>query len=125
MTAVRHLEPGQTGPSPRDQLIAARVRATIAMQRRVKTRIAEDLWGRSQQWFSLRINGHVAFTAGELIELANYLGVNVNEWQAGPGPTPTNGKPTVAYVAPYLASTNDNGQRATPPTTGHLSLVAS
>jgi hypothetical protein len=123
MTALETLEPGP-GPSRRDQVIAARVRATIAVQRRVKTHIAADVWGRSQQWFSLRINGHVPFTAGELIDLADHLGVNVNEWQEGTGPTPSGGQPTVAYVAPYLASTNDGGQRATPPRTGHLSLVA-
>ena len=39
-------------------------------------------------------------------------------------PTLPGGQPTVAYVAPYLAASNDEGQRATPPRTGHLSLVA-
>jgi hypothetical protein len=94
------------------------------MQRRVKTQIAADVWGRSQQWFSLRINGHVPFTAGELIDLANYLDIDVNIWQQDTDPSPSNGEPTVAYSAPYLAHSNDDGQRATPPRTGHLSLVA-
>jgi adenylosuccinate synthase len=107
----------------RDQIIASRVRATIAVQRRIKTQIAAELWGKSQQWFSLRINGHVPFTAGELIELANYLGVNVNEWQGDTDPTPGDGKPTVAYVSPYLQGMDGGGEKATAPKNGLLSLV--
>jgi hypothetical protein len=111
----------------RNKRIGTEVRVEMA-RRGVKQRtLAREAFGKSQQWLYDRISARVPFSAIELLDVANYLGVNVDQFlSAGrPGPSPSNGQPTVAYVAPYLASTNDSGQRATPPTTGHLSLVAS
>jgi hypothetical protein len=38
-------------------------------------------------------------------------------------PTLPNGQPTVAYVTGYLQGVDGGGERATPPKSGHLSLV--
>jgi hypothetical protein len=111
----------------RDQRVAAEVRAEMARQNVKQTKLAREVFGKYQQWLQARVAGEVPFSALELLDIADYLHVNVDQFLiAGrPNPSPGSGQPTVAYVAPYLASTNDSGQRATPPTTGHLSLVAS
>jgi hypothetical protein len=64
----------------RDQRIAAKVRGAMAELRLSQTQTAAIVYGRSQQWFWDRLAGRVAFSAGELFDLAEYLGVDVNEW---------------------------------------------
>jgi len=110
----------------RDQRVAAEVRAEMARQNVKQTKLAREVFGKYQQWFQIRASGEVPFSALELLDIADYLHVDVQQFLVAgrQNPTPGNGQPTVAYVAPYLASTNDSGQRATPPRTGHLSLVA-
>lgn len=122
MTAIERLEPVQSETiSRRDQIIAGKVRATLAEQRRVKTTVAAEVYGRSQQWFSLRINGHVAFTGGELLDLADYLEVDVVPWmQTGKGSA--GGSPTVGCVERYLTAIDGDGV-VSAPHMGHLRLI--
>ena len=123
MTAIERLAPIQSGTiSRRDKVIAGKVRATLAEQRRVKTTVAAEVYGKSQQWFSLRINGHVAFTGGELVDLANYLEVDVVPWmQTGNGSG--GGSPTVGCFKPYLKVVRGEAD-TTSRRTGHLTLLA-
>jgi len=52
----------------------------MAELRQPQSRTAADLWGKDQTWLSRRVLGAVPFTAGELADLAEYLGVDVNDW---------------------------------------------
>jgi hypothetical protein len=122
-TAFEHDPP--LSEAERNKRIGTEVRVEMARRGVKQTQLAREKFGQSQQWLWDRISGRVPFSVTELIDVADYLGVDVVLFLVVGRPNPTNGKGTVAYVAPYLASTNDNGQRATPPTTGHLSLVAS
>lgn len=110
----------------RDQRVAAEVRAEMARQNIKQTKLAREVFGKYQQWFQVRVSGEVPFTALELLDIADYLHVDVQQFLiAGrPNPSPRNGSPTVAYVNAYLESVDGGGERATPPKTGHLSLVA-
>jgi hypothetical protein len=98
----------------------------MARQNVKQTKLARDVFGKYQQWFQARVAGDVPFSALELLDIADYLHVDVQQFLivGRPNPSPRNGQPTVAYVAPYLASADGGGERATPPKTGHLSLVA-
>jgi hypothetical protein len=109
----------------RNKRIGTEVRVEMARRGAKQTTLAREKFGQSQQWLWDRISGRVPFSVTEIIDVADYLGVDAVTFLAAGRPHPEGGQPTVAYVAPYLASTNDSGQRATPPTTGHLSLVAS
>ena len=111
----------------RDQRVAAEVRAEMARQNVKQTKLAREVFGKYQQWFQARVAGDVPFSALELLDIADYLHVDVQQFLivGRPNPSPRDGQPTVAYVAPYLASsTSDAQQRASRPRTGHLSLVA-
>jgi hypothetical protein len=110
----------------RDQRVAAEVRAEMARQNVKQTKLAREVFGKYQQWFQIRYTGEVPFAALELLDIADYLHVDVQQFLVvgRPNPSPGNGQPTVAYVTGYLQGVDGGGERATPPKTGHLSLVA-
>ncbi len=108
----------------RNKRIGTEVRVEMARRGVKQTTLAREVFGQSQQWFWDRISGRVPFSVTEILDVADYLGVDVVTFLVAGRPSPQGGQHTVAYVTPYLASSNDSGQRATPPRTGHLSLVA-
>lgn len=60
-----------------DQAISAEVRAEFARQRDSKT-VAElaRIMGARRATISVRVNGHQAFTGGQLVQVAHYLGTS-------------------------------------------------
>src|SRR5664279_3644273 len=77
-----------------DAAIAAEIRAEIGRQRSVQSVIALEAFGRPQQWLNRRLNGEVAFTAAEVLTIAEWLGVDAIDWiktaKGTDPPRPTN-----------------------------------
>jgi len=94
MTQATNDEPRRTTVTAGDRAISKEVRAEIARQKPERglsqSRMALELFGESQAWFNRRLNGSTAFTASELLVLANYLQVDVvqflNATKKGDGP---------------------------------------
>jgi hypothetical protein len=109
----------------RDQRVAAEVRAEMARQNVKQTKLAREVFGKYQQWFQVRASGDVPFGALELLDIADYLHVDVGQFLAAGrlGPSPQNGSPTVALVTPYLTGMVGGGEKATAKRSGHLALV--
>jgi hypothetical protein len=63
----------QTSPA---QQVAAEVRAEMARQMRTQTQMVEAL-GHSQQWWSRRLTGAVAFDITELMAIAEWLQIDL------------------------------------------------
>lgn len=59
-----------------DARVAANVRAELA-RHQVRHRVLAEKIGRAPNWLSRRLNGDVAFTLGEISEVAEALGVPV------------------------------------------------
>lgn len=74
---------------PREEMLCELVaRAVKKRQRRARLEggeilqeeISQTLFGHNQQWLSRRLNGEVAFTTTELMDIGDWLGVNMLEW---------------------------------------------
>jgi len=62
--------------------VAANVRAELARRRITQTDVAERL-GVSRQNVAQRLNGSVDFRVGELISIANMLGITIGDLVGG------------------------------------------
>ncbi len=62
--------------------VAANVRAELARRRITQTDVAERL-GVSRQNVAKRLNGSVDFRVGELISIANMLGITIGDLVGG------------------------------------------
>jgi len=62
--------------------VAANVRAELARRRITQTDVAERL-GVSRQNVAQRLNGSVDFRVGELISIANMLGITIGDLVSG------------------------------------------
>jgi transcriptional regulator with XRE-family HTH domain len=94
--------------------------------RRVDQKTLAIRLGITQSAVSRKLHGERPWSVDELIKVADFLGMDARDLLAamwGGPPSAPAGSPTVAYVAPYLASADGGGERATPPKSGHLSLV--
>src|SRR6266498_794804 len=120
--------PDKTGAHPSADEALGRIIHVAMWERRITQAVLAAKLGIDQTTVSKKLHGLRPWSVKELIDVADFLGMDArdllgNMWGPG-GIPPISKKGTVAYVAPYLASSNDSGQRATPPRTGHLSLVA-
>lgn len=71
-----------------EQRVAAEVRAEIARQRITEDQLAV-VFAQHQTWVSRRKTGKVPWSAGQLVVLADYMGVPVEQFfRAGPGSGP-------------------------------------
>ncbi|WP_213452855.1 helix-turn-helix domain-containing protein [Rhizomonospora bruguierae] len=91
-----------SNPSPAD--IAAELRAEMGRQRVTQAKLA-DVLGVSQPQVSDRMLGTVDWRVTELIQVAEFLGVPVTRFLAGPEaskthPTPTRPTPTRPVTPP-------------------------
>jgi len=77
-----------------DQLIAAEVRAEMARQRTSQTQLARDVFHTYPMFVHARVTGQVPFTAWQLLQVADYLHVDVCQFlAAAKRPTPDDGAP--------------------------------
>ncbi len=118
----------QPGARPSADEALGRIIHVAMWERRITQAVLAAKLGIDQTTVSKKLHGLRPWSVKELLDVADFLGMDArdllgNMW--GPQGLPPVGKPTVAYVAPYLASsTSDAQQRASRPRTGHLSLVA-
>lgn len=112
MTSAPANEGPRASKTPyRDSRIVAEVRAEIARQGRPMTQkeMALAVFGETQAWLSRRLTGVVPFTPGELLQLADWLDVDVVQFLIpGKPATPTEAaatdpKLTVPIVTPELS----------------------
>lgn len=61
-----------------DQAVASEVRAEMARQKITATDLASKI-GMVRATLSDRINGHIAFSAGELVSVAGALGITASD----------------------------------------------
>lgn len=61
-----------------DGLIAGEIRAELA-RRKIQVKTLSEQVGMAREVLSNRVNGHVPFTAAELVKVANAIGVSAVE----------------------------------------------
>lgn len=121
--------PDTSGPDLPDldaysRRIAEEIRSIMARKNVTQTAIAEDVFDKYPQWVQARVKGYVPMTFAEALAIADYLDTNITElaWAAKGGrPTPGDGQPTVALIAPNL--TLITGEADTSPPSGRLQLA--
>jgi len=111
----------------RNARILAEARAEIARQRIQQSVIAEECFGKPQQWLGRRLTGASDMTPAELLMLADYLKVDIVPWLAAGRPEGGGSTVKVTHQCPtwYPVSVPYSGElELSPPVRPKLAAVA-